>query len=122
MGYKLQLGSVDILNRQFRPNVKGYDPLEVDQFLDKVLEEFRRYEQFALEELPALEKAGAQLEQAKNRIHALEVEVAVLSEKLSGLNARDTTTVNRTNLDLHQRISALEKALYKLGQDPTKIR
>lgn len=122
MGYKLQLGSADVLNKQFKANIKGYDPLEVDLFLDKVLAELRRYEQFVIEELPALEKAGEQLDQAKVRIRTLEVDLAVLNDKLGGLNKRDTTTINRTNLELHQRISALEKALYKLGQDPTKIR
>jgi len=122
MAYKLQLSGADILNRQFKANLKGYDALEVDQYLDRVLAEFRRYEKFVLEELPALEKAGEQLEKANARITALEVELAALSEKLNGLNKRDTTTINRTNLELHQRISALEKALYKLGEDPNKIR
>ena len=34
---------LDIINKEkeFKKNVKGYDPLEVDEFLDKVLQDYR---------------------------------------------------------------------------------
>lgn len=38
---KLKLTSNDILNKEFDKNVKGYDALEVDKFLDQVLEDYR---------------------------------------------------------------------------------
>ena len=41
---KLQLNAKDILNKQFEKDVKGYNPDEVDSFLDKVLTDYRMVE------------------------------------------------------------------------------
>ena len=38
---KLQLTSKEILNKEFKKSVKGYDASEVDAFLDKVLSDYR---------------------------------------------------------------------------------
>ncbi|HAV20233.1 MAG TPA: hypothetical protein DCX17_04345 [Firmicutes bacterium] len=122
MSYKNTLTSSEILAKKFRANVKGYDADEVDAFLDGVLEEFRHYEDFLKNELPALEKDGAKLESLSKKNQELEIELAVLKEKFNGLTRHDTLDVNQNNLELHKRISLLEKALYRLGQDPTKIK
>lgn len=122
MDYRLGLTSEQILAKKFNANTRGYDAQQVDEFLDRVLEEFRRYESFVSNELPVLLKAGNQFEALKNRNQELEIELAVLKDKFAGLSKNDTVTINQNNLELHRRISALEKALYKLGQDPTKIK
>lgn len=122
MDYQLDITSDDILGKKFRADVKGYDALEVDQFLDRVLVEFRKYETFVTEQLPSLLKAGSQLETLKQQHQALEIELAVIKDKFAGLSKNDTVTINQNNLELHRRISALEKALYKLGQDPNKVK
>ena len=38
---KLNLDWKDILNKKFKQNQKGYDPDEVDAFLDKILEDYK---------------------------------------------------------------------------------
>ena len=38
---KLRLSSKDILNKKFKQSANGYDPEEVDTFLDKILEDYR---------------------------------------------------------------------------------
>jgi DivIVA domain-containing protein len=122
MAYVNKLTSTDILTKKFSANVKGYDAAEVDQFLDIVLEEFRAYESFLKNELPTLEKSGNQVDRLHKRIQELEIELAVMKEKFDGLVQNDTVSVNQNNLELHKRISRLEKALYQLGQDPNKIK
>jgi DivIVA domain-containing protein len=122
MDYRLGLTSEQILTKKFAADTRGYDAQQVDEFLDCVLEEFRRYEAFVNNELPALLKAGDQCDQLKNRNQELEIELAVLKDKFAGLSKNDTVTINQNNLELHRRISALEKALYKLGQDPNKVK
>ncbi len=122
MIHKNGITSAAVLEKKFRANVKGYDPEEVDAFLDLVIETLARYESFAKDERPRLEKAGAQFDKLSQRNQELEIELAVLKDKFAGLAANDTLNVNQNNLELHRRIGQLEKALYQLGQDPTKIK
>ncbi len=122
MIHKNGITSAAVLEKKFRANVKGYDAEEVDAFLDRVIETLARYESFAKDERPRLEKAGAQFDKLSQRNQELEIELAVLKDKFAGLAANDTLNVNQNNLELHRRIGQLEKALYQLGQDPTKIK
>lgn len=122
MSHKNGITSADILEKKFRANVKGYDAEEVDAFLDRVIETMVRYESFTKNDLPRLEKAGTQLDKLTKRNQELEVELAILKDKFAGLAENDTLSVNQNNLELHKRIGQLEKALYQLGQDPTKIK
>ena len=46
MENKIQLTKEIILNHQFTPNVKGYDPSEVDDFLDRIIEDYKTFEKF----------------------------------------------------------------------------
>ena len=45
MSIKLLLTSKEILEKQFRGAPRGYDPLEVDEFLDKVLADYHKVEE-----------------------------------------------------------------------------
>ena len=49
MENKIQLTKEIILNHQFTPNVKGYDPSEVDDFLDRIIEDYKTFEKFEKE-------------------------------------------------------------------------
>ncbi|MFA5236200.1 MAG: DivIVA domain-containing protein [Bacilli bacterium] len=122
MNHKNGITSDEILAKKFRADVKGYDAEEVDTFLDRVIETLVRFETFAKNEVPQLEKAGTQLDKLAKRNQELEIELAILKDKFDGLSANDTLGVNQNNLELHKRIGQLEKALYQLGQDPTKIK
>lgn len=41
----IKLSSQDILKKQFRTKMKGYDPEEVDQYLDKIISDYNVYNQ-----------------------------------------------------------------------------
>lgn len=119
MDFKLDLSSEKILRKKFSPNVKGYDSLEVDQFLDRVIEDYRYVELFQKGELPAIEELKAQNKAYKEKISELEIQNALYSEKFKNLD--DDTNVSLSNIDLLKRIKSLESALYRLGKDPNKI-
>ena len=41
----IKLSAQDILKKQFRSKVKGYDPDEVDAYLDEVISDYENFQQ-----------------------------------------------------------------------------
>ncbi|MCX5774841.1 MAG: DivIVA domain-containing protein [Firmicutes bacterium] len=119
MDFKLDLSAEKILRKKFSPSTKGYGALEVDQFLDRVIEDYRYIELFSKSELPGIEDLKTQNKAYKDRISELEIQNALLQEKFKNLD--DDTNISLSNIDLLKRIKALESALYRLGKDPNKI-
>ncbi len=117
---KIELNAQKILENVFTPNMKGYDPDEVDDYLDIIIKDYREFERFYVETNAYIKELEAQLRKAKERNSSLEVENARMSNRVSGIKEGDNVTVE--NVNLLQRISKLETALYQLGGDPTKIK
>jgi DivIVA domain-containing protein len=94
----------DILEKNFKIDMRGYTPKEVDQFLDDVIGD---YEQF-LEIINGLEKEKADL---LSEIMSLKQELrnTKLSMEVASKNV-DGTQV--TNVDIMRRLSQLEKMVY----------
>ena len=103
------------------PNVpRGYDPLYVDEYLDRIIADYRTVESNLLiktEEQEALEK---RIEFLQNEIKRLEIENAKLSSRLSDI--KPTDNVNADNIDYIRRINQLEAFLYKEGYDPRIVK
>ena len=75
MGLKLFLSSEQILNHRFAAVPKGYDPLDVDEYLDRIIADYRTVESNLLiktEEQEALEK---RIELLQNEIKRLQSQV-----------------------------------------------
>ena len=117
---KITLTSSDILKKIFTPNVKGYDPDEVDDFLDQIINDYRSYEKFAEETKGYIESLETQLRTAKERYSALEIEYTKANNRLAGIK-QGSGNVTPENIELLKRISALEAALYQKGVDPRKV-
>ena len=104
----IKLSPKKILNKQFQVDFKGYNPTEVDAFLDQVKAD---YEEFALmlndsyEKIEALENEVKSLKSDKDN---LKRELEILSEQNA---SREESLVQ--NVDLLKRISNLEKEVYK---------
>ncbi len=114
------LDSKKVVDKVFTPAAKGYRPLEVDEFLDIVADD---YDAFA-EQIEKLKKENENLKKSFDNLtkqnYDLEAKLALYQNKVS--NIGENLEVSRSNLDLLNRIRALEKALYKAGIDPTKIK
>jgi DivIVA domain-containing protein len=117
-----KLTKLTILNKKFKADVKGYDALEVDQFLDLICQDYDRIEAFLTNDLPKLNLVEQQVKDLKGRLRQLELDNAELKEKTSVLDKNTTSEINHENYKLYRRIGILEKELYKLGIDPNKLK
>lgn len=115
----MNYNSQTLLDVKFSKNVKGYDALEVDQTLDEVIEDYKRYEKESNEDKKAIEELKAEVDKLKEEARKNEVEMKRLRKEVDSIP--DAPDVNRGNIQLLQRISVLEKALYKKGVDPKKL-
>jgi DivIVA domain-containing protein len=119
---KKVLSAQDILNKKFTAEVKGYDPHEVDLFLDVVLKDYQMMEQFLARELPQLHDQLQLVNGLKKRIADLEIQVADMKDKVKVINANKTVEINQDNFLLIKKIGIYEKELFKLGIDPNKLK
>ena len=120
MAIKLKLNSKEILETQF-PNVpRGYDPLMVDEYLDRIIRDYRTVETNHL-----LEEKEVQA--YKDKIAKLEAENQELKIKVNKYESRlkdikETDNVTEENIELIQKINRYEKFLYQHGFMPDKIK
>ena len=101
---KIKLMPQDILEKNFKIDMRGYSLKEVDQFLDDIISD---YEQF-LEIINNLEKEKADL---LGEIMALKQELrnSRLSMEVASSNKGNGEV---TNVDIMRRLSQLEKMVY----------
>ena len=116
----IKLNAVKIYDKVFTPNVKGYDPDEVDAFLDEIIKDYTAFEKYYTEANTYIGELEESLRKEKEKVRELTVEKARLSNRLEGIS--DNDDVSLSNIQLLQRIKKLEEALYRLGEDPTKIK
>lgn len=105
---KLTYSARDILQKEFKTKVRGYDSIEVDEFLDNVIKDYEAYNQ----ELLALKEENHRL---VNKVDQLTQNQATLSRMKQ--EVPKTTAV--TNFDILKRLSNLEKEVFgsKLDDD-----
>ncbi|MEG0076433.1 DivIVA domain-containing protein [Anaerorhabdus sp.] len=102
MSTKLNLDIQTILDKQFNIDFKGYSAIEVDSFLDAVLEDYETYQDVT----KSLNDKVVELERLNATLRAQIIEL----EGRSRLN--DEGGQNVSQLDILKRISRLEKAVY----------
>jgi len=92
---EFKLKASDILEKEFKTGLRGYNQEEVDVFLDDVIQDYE-----------AFEKKIAQLQLENNK----------LREQLEEMPKRTQTTVapqtGATNFDILKRLSHLEKHVF----------
>ncbi len=117
---KLVLNCKDILNKKFKSNVKGYDPVEVDSFLDKVLLDYKTIDK----EVDLLNSQIISLKRDNETLKAAlrDKDAAISIEKSKNIALSGSHQSSLDNLELLQRCSAYEKKLYQLGIDPSKVK
>lgn len=120
MKIKLFLSSEEILNHTFAAVPKGYDPLDVDEYLDHILADYRTVEKNVLIQKEELEALNKRVEQLTAGIKRLEVENTTLKQKFSNIKPTDNVTTD--NINLIKRINQLELFLYHQGIDPKTIK
>lgn len=120
---KLKLSAGEINSKEFQAKNGGYDALQVDKYLDLIVNDYIAFEQFenaAKKIFINYEALMKNLETYKKQLSESEYQKAILQEELNLLKQNEGMA--SSNLELLQRISSLEQALYNLGKDPSKIK
>ena len=116
---KLNLTSKEILNKLFAPSDKGYNAYDVDEFLDKIIQDYKLVEDNVLLLNKEFEEKDLKIKKLEEEKSALEIELGKYKARFSNIKAEDNVTTD--NIELLKRINLLEKALYNAGIDPSKI-
>ena len=98
----------DIFNKEFSVDFKGYSPIEVDQFLDTVMADYKTYED-------TISELGARLAEYEKQVASLKAKLL----EVEGQNMSKTMTVatpsamsNSTQVDILKRIARLEQEVF----------
>ncbi|QIL46487.1 cell division regulator GpsB [Vagococcus coleopterorum] len=92
----------EILQKEFTSKMRGYNPVEVDEFLDGVIKD---YETFTRELLS--------LREENQRLKAKVEQMTKSQETLSRIKQEPVTpTASATNFDILKRLSSLEKEVF----------
>lgn len=98
----------DIFNKEFSVDFKGYSPIEVDQFLDTVMADYKTYED-------TISELGARLAEYEKQVASLKAKLL----EVEGQNMSKTMTVaapsamsNNTQVDILKRIARLEQEVF----------
>lgn len=116
----ISLTTSDILDKVFEPNGKGYDPAEVDAFLDRIIEDYRSFENYYKESHAYIIDLEKQFRTIREKCSDQEIELARLKSRVASIRDDGTATVD--NINLLDRIDKLERELWRLGGDPSLIK
>ena len=120
MTIKLKLNSQEILETKF-PNVpRGYDPLYVDEYLDKIIRDYKLVESNYLVEKKVIDNYQEKISDLEKEIQDLKIEVSKYEARFKDIKDSDVVTMD--NINLVKRINVLEKFLYQHGYMPDKIK
>ncbi|MBU8906053.1 cell division regulator GpsB [Desertibacillus haloalkaliphilus] len=97
MNHDVRLQPKDILDKEFKTSLKGYNQDEVDKFLDIVIQDYELYEK--------------KIEQLEQENEQLRKQTKKLSEPQTR-STRQTVSAGSTNYDILQRLSNLEKKVF----------
>lgn len=98
----------DILQKEFKTKMRGYDPTEVDQFLDGIIKD---YETFA-NEISQLKSENDRLAQARPTNPQNNFQQRQKNNRLRQKPAMTATAEASTNYDILKRVSNLEKRVF----------
>ncbi|MDD6241147.1 MAG: DivIVA domain-containing protein [Eubacteriales bacterium] len=119
MPVKLLLDSNKVYHKVFEGSKPGYDALQVDSFLDIVIKDYDTFASYVAVTDQEISNLKAKVDVLTSQLSKAQAEKASLEAKMGEISSHEDTSLN--NLELLRKISALEKALSKLGVNPTTI-
>jgi len=91
MSDQIQLSGKQILEKDFKTAMRGYNQEEVDEFLDKVIMDYNAFQE---------------------KIDTLQREIENLKENADRTKMRSNNTNHQVNYDVLKRLSNLEKEVF----------
>lgn len=104
---ELNYTAKDILQKEFKTKMRGYDPVEVDEFLDNVIKDYESYNKDLLALREENQRLAAKIEQLNKSQAAL-----------SRLQKESPKSSAVTNFDILKRLSNLEKQVFGSKLEP----
>ena len=106
MANRLNLSPQSIVDKEFDIDFKGYNPDQVDQLLDQVIQDYQLYEKA----ITNLKKKNNELEGVNASLRAKLIEV---EGKARAQEDADPILSAQSNVDILKRLSRLEKQVFK---------
>ena len=112
----------ELLNKEFSVAVKGYNPLEVDQVLDKIIEDYEKFEKNKSNSSVDVDDLLSQIKVLKEENETLKEELEKERNKWKYIS-KDHKDIHLDNYELLLRIGKLEMYIHdKLGINPEDIK
>ena len=106
MNEKINFKSEAILNKKFSTELSGYSAIEVDQFFDKVIEDYNTYEEIISGYTMNIEDKANIIQELKQKNDKLEIEMQNLKDQLDksleGSNAEILKEVRKLKSELSE--------------------
>ncbi|MCD8203658.1 MAG: DivIVA domain-containing protein [Coprobacillus sp.] len=109
-----------ILDKVFPSSEKGYDPYEVDCFLDEIISDYLLLEQNGYITEAKYASLVSEINELRKENQSLKIDLDSYKRRFDGISS--TKNVSKENIDYITRISKLEKALFDAGIDPSSIK
>ena len=103
MEKRLKLKVEDVLNKQFNIDFKGYSSVEVDEFLDLVINDYQEYDAM-------IENLGERLQEYEKQIAAMKAKIIELEGKQGAV--QEESAAANGNVDILKRLTRLENAVF----------
>ena len=107
MNKPVTLSIEEILSKEFSVDFKGYAPIEVDQFLDAVMADYKAYEDLIAQLEEKLNESEKAISSLKSRV--VEVEGQSISRVANSALSQDSSS---NQVDLLKRLSRLEQEVF----------
>jgi len=117
---KLALDSKQLLDKVFRGVPRGYDPYEVDSFIDEIIKDYLLVENNVLSDRKEIDNLNRQIAELKEENRTLEIEIGKYKSRFS--NIKSTDNVTSDNMELIKTINKYEKFLFQNGFNPKNIK
>ena len=113
MANKLNYDGKSLLNIKFSPKQKGYDPLEVDQIFDKIIEDYETLSTSLNELASKMEQEQSKYQNLKKEFDRVTFQLAALQKKFDAL--KRVSNINDDNYTLVNKVAAYERVLHRKG-------
>lgn len=103
------LTTKDILQKEFKQSMRGYNPAEVDEYLDEVIRDYESYNK-------ELTQVKAENNRLLSKIDELAKQASIAKPNYSSSQPNSTVT----NFDILKRLSNLERHVFGSKLDETE--
>ncbi|MEI4830528.1 cell division regulator GpsB [Bacillus sp. FJAT-53711] len=105
---KIKLTAKDILEKEFKTGMRGYQQEEVDKFLDMIIKDYEAFHK----EIEQLQQQNSRLKQDLEQQKAMAQQVQSQPVPTPAPVPTPQPVYNNTNTDILKRLSNLEKAVF----------